>query len=42
MENGTVAGKGTHEQLLSSCNTYKGLWETQKELEEFGKEGVLV
>ena len=42
MENGTVAGKGTHEQLLSSCNTYKGLWETQKELEEFGKEGALV
>ena len=42
MENGTVAGKGTHEQLLSSCNTYKGLCETQKELEEFGKEGALV
>ena len=42
MENGTVMDRGTHEQLVNSCNAYKNLWKTQKELEEFGKEGAMV
>ena len=37
LENGEVAGSGTHFNLLSSCRTYADLWNTQKELEEFGK-----
>lgn len=37
LENGEVAGSGTHANLLTSCRTYAGLWNTQKELEEFGK-----
>ena len=38
LENGTVAGSGTHDELLGSCKTYRDLWNTQKELEEFGME----
>lgn len=38
LENGTVAGSGTHDELLGSCRTYRDLWNTQKELEEFGME----
>jgi len=30
---------GKHYELLSSCETYKTLWNTQKALEEFGKGG---
>ena len=37
LENGEVAGSGTHANLLTSCRTYADLWNTQKELEEFGK-----
>ncbi|MBR3143032.1 MAG: ABC transporter ATP-binding protein/permease [Clostridiales bacterium] len=38
LENGAVAGSGTHDELLDSCKTYRDLWNTQKELEEFGME----
>ena len=39
LENGQVKGVGTHDELLSCCETYKNLWSTQKALEEFGKGG---
>ncbi|MBQ9328196.1 MAG: ABC transporter ATP-binding protein/permease [Solobacterium sp.] len=39
IENGTIAGHGTHEELLRTCKTYETLWNTQQELEQFGKEG---
>lgn len=39
LENGQVKGVGKHYELLSSCETYKNLWNTQKALEEFGKGG---
>ncbi len=38
MENGNIAGSGTHEELLEGCSAYSALWKTQKELEDFGKE----
>ena len=38
LESGSVAGCGTHEELLESCGAYASLWKTQKELEDFGKE----
>lgn len=38
LENGAVAGCGTHDELFGSCKTYRDLWNTQKELEEFGME----
>ncbi|MCR5824266.1 MAG: ABC transporter ATP-binding protein/permease [Lachnospiraceae bacterium] len=38
LENGRLKGAGTHEELLSCCPSYQSLWDTQKELEEFGKE----
>lgn len=41
LENGRVKGVGTHEELMSSCDTYRNLWNTQKALEEFGKGGAL-
>lgn len=40
LENGTVAGCGTHEELLANCDAYRALWNTQKELEDFGKEAA--
>jgi ABC-type transport system involved in cytochrome bd biosynthesis fused ATPase/permease subunit len=40
LENGQVKGVGTHDELLSCCETYKNLWSTQKALEEFGKGGA--
>lgn len=39
MADGRIKGAGTHEELLLSCAEYKKLWDTQKELEAFGKEG---
>ncbi|MCR5144956.1 MAG: ABC transporter ATP-binding protein/permease [Lachnospiraceae bacterium] len=42
LENGRVMGHGTHENLLNDCATYGTLWNTQKELENFGKEGAAV
>lgn len=41
LEGGRIKGTGTHEELLSSCDTYQNLWNTQKALEEFGKGGAL-
>ena len=41
MEGGKCAGCGTHAELLDSCGEYKRLWDTQKELESFGKETAL-
>lgn len=38
LENGKLMGAGTHEELLADCPAYKSLWNTQKELEDFGKE----
>lgn len=38
LENGAVAGSGRHDELLANCKTYRDLWNTQKELEEFGME----
>ncbi len=40
LEDGKIAGFGKHEELIGSCAEYKHLWETQKELEAFGKEGM--
>ncbi|MCR5584066.1 MAG: ABC transporter ATP-binding protein/permease [Lachnospiraceae bacterium] len=37
LEDGYVRGEGTHESLMSDCPAYKRLWDTQKELEDFGK-----
>lgn len=37
---GRVAGAGSHKELIASCKEYKKLWDTQKELEAFGKEGA--
>ncbi|MCR5447852.1 MAG: ABC transporter ATP-binding protein/permease [Solobacterium sp.] len=38
MEHGTIAGEGTHKELLEHCAVYRNLWNTQQELENFGKE----
>ena len=40
MEKGKVAGCGTHEMLCESCEAYAKLWNVQRELETFGKEGM--
>lgn len=40
MENGKVSEEGTHTELLEKDAVYKKLWTTQKELEEYGKEGA--
>ena len=42
LESGAVVGAGTHKELLEECDTYKKLWNTQKELEAFGKEDMAV
>ena len=38
MENGSVAESGTHSELLTQNGSYARLWQTQSELENFGKE----
>ena len=38
LDQGFLAGSGTHEELLQTCGKYAELWKTQKELEDFGKE----
>ncbi len=38
MENGSVAESGTHRELLARNGVYAGLWRTQSELENYGKE----
>ncbi len=40
MEKGKVSGAGTHTELLKTDTVYRSLWNTQKELEEYGKGGV--
>lgn len=41
LDGGRVAGSGTHEELLGSCEAYRRLWATQSELESFaGKTGA--
>ncbi len=42
MESGRVSGAGTHAELLEKDAVYKKLWNTQKELEEYGKGGAAV
>lgn len=37
LEQGAVVGAGTHDELLSSCGTYRDLWSAQRELERFGE-----
>ena len=39
MDNGKIAENGTHEDLMRWGGVYAGLWKTQQELENFGKEG---
>ena len=34
LDDGKIAGQGTHEQLLKSCNIYRGIYETQFKKEE--------
>lgn len=41
IDNGRVSGAGTHEQLLDTDETYRRLWNTQKELEDYGKGGAI-
>ncbi len=41
MEKGSVAGSGTHAELLDSCGVYSRLWKTQQALELFGKEALI-
>ncbi|MCR4703259.1 MAG: ABC transporter ATP-binding protein/permease [Saccharofermentans sp.] len=40
--NGHISGTGTHDELLSGCESYGKLWNTQKALEEFGKGGAVL
>lgn len=37
LEKGSLAGSGTHGQLLEGCQTYARLWNRQRELEEYGR-----
>lgn len=40
IKDGRITGKGTHSILIEEDETYKELWNTQKELEEFAKGGI--
>ena len=42
LENGRISGSGTHAELLETDAVYRKLWDTQKELEEYGKGGAAV
>ena len=37
LEHGRVAESGTHEELLAACGAYAKIWNTQQELENYGK-----
>ena len=37
LDHGMIAGAGTHNELLKDCSVYRNLWNTQQELEHFGK-----
>jgi ABC-type transport system involved in cytochrome bd biosynthesis fused ATPase/permease subunit len=41
MDNGRISGSGTHVDLLETNNVYRNLWNTQKELEDYGKGGAI-
>lgn len=41
IKDGRITGKGTHSDLIEEDETYKELWNTQKELEEFAKGGTV-
>ncbi len=38
LDHGTIAGEGTHHELLEDCSVYRNLWNIQQVLENFGKE----
>lgn len=40
LEDGRIVGCGTQEELLQICDTYKKLWNIQKELEHYGEEVI--
>lgn len=40
LDKGRISGAGNHTELLESDPVYRKLWDTQKELEEYGKGGV--
>lgn len=40
MERGRVVQSGTHEELLARGGVYAALWNSQQELEHYGKEGA--
>ena len=42
LEKGRISGSGTHADLLETDAVYRKLWDTQKELEEYGKKGAAV
>lgn len=42
LENGRISGTGTNAELLETDAVYRKLWDTQKELEEYGKGGAAV
>ena len=37
LDKGNVAGCGTHTELLENCSVYRNLWNTQQELEHYGR-----
>ena len=39
LEQGRLVQEGTHEELAHGPGAYRNLWESQKQLEDFGKEG---
>ena len=41
IKDGRITGAGTHTDLIEEDETYKELWNTQKELEEFAKGGTV-
>ena len=40
MEHGRLVQSGTHEELLLRGDTYAALWNSQQQLEQYGKEGA--
>ncbi|MBQ8139283.1 MAG: ABC transporter ATP-binding protein/permease [Lachnospiraceae bacterium] len=40
LDNGRISGSGNHAELLETDSVYRNLWNTQKELEEYGKGGA--
>ena len=40
MEKGNIVESGSHEELLTEGSVYKGLWNAQQSLENYGKGGA--